>query len=1000
MIVAAGGALLVMRPLAHAADSALPPPLNAPALTPAIGPTSSVLPPPLNATTLKPPKAPAAPTPSLEKPLDCPAKFITALAQDLDGNIWIGTEDQGVFMYMPNGGAIQGGSGVPPASNPLVVPPSGGVRSVPPIGAPFSSKAGPASTTPPKGGTTNTPPKGGTTSDVTTNTHPWRQFTIADGLGDNNGYAIACDKLGRIWVGHLNHGVSVYNGKTWQNYNVIAGLPRDGQPDSDPHSSLPGPLGARIFAIATCPTDGDIWISTEAGLSRYSLTKDTWSYYTRAEGLPSDQASCLAFNKQGDIFVGTQCDGIAIARASEDYKNWKVIHGPEKLPVTATGPGLPTDLINAILVLEPASLLPTSNSQLPSSSPATIFAATDAGLAYSADNGWTWSYIRGQDYADKVRGLYGGPPKGWKPDSKSNSNSKSGAGAPTVDLLTEDYTTNLAQDSQSRIWLCHRQTGYEILDPKNHHRIFSSTQDPKLSKLDGYVSSIIPTSNFKLPTSSTLIARYGSGISQFNSPIMQPPVTLPHAVTPLPPHPVMDSSLPPGTYIDAQGSLRRVITPTTQAFTTGPADPQASNHVSRHFPLLPLTAKPPTTGELAAMLKMLQTRANSPTEPNANVIALPDDWVTQGDWLGRYGRYWACLCAMSSPHDYVWGAGAEPVLYHARIGPHCTPDDGLRYWVHWVYTSNPRSLEMPPGYFDSQVKQGLATTQLYRRQTEMDDHSEAYSSTFEGPDIYFSIRIPKGQFILSFYDFNKDGHVAPARVRDYRISIRKHTADRLYDVADFPHQPELAHGRIHDFWGGVYKRFLVQGPMVVTIKVERNYSHCTILAGVFLDLVDEKPVPYFPTIPTSNTGVPPVDEIGPAKTTIAITRAINAQILEQLDKLRLSQAARWAAEHRSYYAKLQRWAGSINESPAGAHHFYMAKTLSACFYYLTYFAKWEHYQQEQGMVTARGTEHAIQWDGTSGSMSGRERTVIKEYLLPGRSGAADSNHSLSSGDYP
>jgi len=34
-------------------------------------------------------------------------------------------------------------------------------------------------------------------------------------LGDDNGYAIACDKLGRIWVGHLNHGVSVYNGKQW-----------------------------------------------------------------------------------------------------------------------------------------------------------------------------------------------------------------------------------------------------------------------------------------------------------------------------------------------------------------------------------------------------------------------------------------------------------------------------------------------------------------------------------------------------------------------------------------------------------------------------------------------------------------------------------------------------------------------------------------------------------------------------------------------------------------
>jgi hypothetical protein len=51
--------------------------------------------------------------------------------------------------------------------------------------------------------------------------HQWTQFTTNDGLGDNNGYAIACDRLGRIWVGHLNHGVSVYNGRTWQNYEVV-----------------------------------------------------------------------------------------------------------------------------------------------------------------------------------------------------------------------------------------------------------------------------------------------------------------------------------------------------------------------------------------------------------------------------------------------------------------------------------------------------------------------------------------------------------------------------------------------------------------------------------------------------------------------------------------------------------------------------------------------------------------------------------------------------------
>ncbi len=174
---------------------------------------------------------------------------------------------------------------------------------------------------------------------------------------------------------------------------------------------------------------------------------------------------------------------------------------------------------------------------------------------------------------------------------------------------------------------------------------------------------------------------------------------------------------------------------------------------------LSLAAKPPTLDDLKTMLASLENTTIVPTQKNQTVIALSDDWVTQGDWLGRYGRYWACLCSMCSPHDYLWGAGAEHVEYHARIGPHSINDDALRYWIQWLYTTNSRSLEMPPTYLHSRVIKGLTTWAINRRQSEIDDHSEAYSNTFEGPDIYFSMRIPKGQFILSLYDFNKDGHV-------------------------------------------------------------------------------------------------------------------------------------------------------------------------------------------------------------------------------------------------
>ncbi len=69
----------------------------------------------------------------------------------------------------------------------------------------------------------------------------------------------------------------------------------------------------------------------------------------------------------------------------------------------------------------------------------------------------------------------------------------------------------------------------------------------------------------------------------------------------------------------------------------------------------------------------------------------------------------------------------------------------------------------------------------------------------------------------------------------------------FYDIVEFDQKPELAHARIQDFWGGVYKRFLVRGPTKLTVQINRNDSFNTMLSGVMLDLVDELPPPYYCT---------------------------------------------------------------------------------------------------------------------------------------------------------
>ena len=318
-------------------------------------------------------KMPALPAPTLTWDSKTQGAFVMSLCRGLDGSIWAGTEDDGVWRWDPKA-------------------PAGG---------------------------------------------QWTHFTTKDGLGDDDAYALACDWTGCIWAGSLNHGVSVYNGMEWRNYDLLT-----------------GPLGSRVFAIAICPTDGDVWMATDAGLARYSLHWGTWTYYTRAEGLPSDQANALAFNRAGDLFVGTQCDGIAIGRAKDNYKKWAVVTGPEQMPNTPGGAGLPTNLINCLLA----------------SRAGTVYAGTTTGLARSEDDGKTWRYLRGADWEAKVLGLYHGP----KPvDADTHGH-----------LMLEDYVTALAEDDAGRLWIGYRQKGLEVVDEVTGNELAKYSDD--------YVTALTP----------------------------------------------------------------------------------------------------------------------------------------------------------------------------------------------------------------------------------------------------------------------------------------------------------------------------------------------------------------------------------------------------------------------------------------------------------------------------------------------------------------------------
>ncbi len=724
----------------------------------------------------------------------------------------------------------------------------------------------------------------------TPSTGQWTCFTTRDGLGDNYAYAVAVDRKGRVWVGHLNHGVSVYNGQRWQNYEVVGGI-------STP-TSLSGPLGERIFDIAVCPSDGDVWMASSLGLARYSESQDTWSYYTRGGyyysmgvppvpnalgtassstggppvgadtgkmpvlrgALPSDQANAIAFDADGNIYVGTQCDGLAIALAAENYTTWRVVTGPDRMPTVPRGQGLPTNLINDVLVTRDG----------------TLFVATTLGVAESRDRGRTFTYSRGADWGAKVRGLYGGPPPGWTETPGA--------------MYLEDYVTCLAEGADGLLWVGYRTKGWEAIDPKTGRR-----PDAVWAADTEFVTSIVP----------------GGGGAYA------------------------------GTY--GQGLIQR------------PGDVPGASYAQTVAPL-PAGASPPTLSDLRTLRRGVMS-----SEPQADpVVYVGEDWRTQGDWLGRYGRYQAMLAAMVAPRDYVWGAGAVPVRYTVQIGLNATSDDSARSWVHWLYTDARSSLEMPAMYLQSRVAQGLADGSRPRRQAEWDDHGEAYPMSHDGPHLYCRLALPTGLFAISLYFVNKDGDIGQNAHRDYVVSVGVSTDERRVNVDGACDWSRASRCRVVDHRGGVYKNYLVRGPVRLAIKVDRNHSFNTNLNAIMVDQTQEEPSPYFAQ---PSPGVAAPDE--------------PSALLAALEAGMERSALTWARSRPAAYTMLLRWYWVQSSSDDGH-----TRAMGTCCYRLGLFEAWEQTQRGRGLRTARDVEQSLKWNASVANASGHGREFIVAATRP------------------
>ncbi|MGC8561288.1 MAG: hypothetical protein ACP5O1_11490, partial [Phycisphaerae bacterium] len=250
----------------------------------------------------------------------------------------------------------------------------------------------------------------------------------------------------------------------------------------------------------------------------------------------------------------------------------------------------------------------------------------------------------------------------------------------------------------------------------------------------------------------------------------------------------------------------------------------------------PQGARPPGVQQLDDTLQAISALGPVPSAPGA-FLPLSDDWRTGGNWIGRYGCYWACLFAMGTTKrqgiNWTYRPNDHRIDMRAAVGPGGMWGEGLRFWIYARQSTNRRSLEIPASHLPpSERLDNARLHDHWGRETECDDHGEVYPLSQSGPGIICQLHLPAGVFEIGLYAANFDGHGGANCLRDYVISATCH--GQSHSV--FP-TPKTHRSRVICFFDGVYKRWLVVGPAEIHLKISRNHSFNTIMSGFFVDRV-------------------------------------------------------------------------------------------------------------------------------------------------------------------
>ena len=128
------------------------------------------------------------------------------------------------------------------------------------------------------------------------NNGSWQLFnTDTRALRSNNVLSLGIDRLGNVWVGTNDEGLSAFDGTTWTDYNNgNSGLSND-----------------TVRSISVAP-NGHVWFATSGGVSVYDNSSGTWSSYNIfTSGLAHNEVFDIAFDSSNRVWIAT-ADGASL----------------------------------------------------------------------------------------------------------------------------------------------------------------------------------------------------------------------------------------------------------------------------------------------------------------------------------------------------------------------------------------------------------------------------------------------------------------------------------------------------------------------------------------------------------------------------------------------------------------------------------------------------------------------------------------------------------------